>query len=532
MKRIFKILSFSAIALLLSLLLAVSISAEAGSIGDVKTGVSFDDGKITITYAVSGTDGSALKLSVYDSYPLADSEPLYETADYTDMTVGDTSYKVFSSDNILLQNLRKPYYARITSTNSDGKVLSAGAVIKLSVFDHYLNILSTGTEDQTALFTKLLKIGAAMQKQLLGSALYSNNDLTLAGGYSDEFYVLEKNICVDGEIFDTEYEYFSAPTTARIKADKMLGEASFSGFTDSLGARVSEYGDLTSSSWNEYPCALSSVGITKISVNYTKGGVSYIGYDESDAISKHGITNDSGTSYLEPTRMGVFTDKKGVASTTAVAGSAYVALGSKSTEKFLGFYKIIKALSDTTYKDTSADTSGAYKAGEIVNSATVKNSGTAIPSFGAAENADIHVFETDIYVYSPKNLTPTYVNLLNADGEAFWGFNIKTEGSGSTFSLTVRGGEDSGKCFTEGLTLHQREWYNLRIEYSFSDADEAEVKVYIDGKLAGAFSSPRDTAADGAKDAILDKVLLYHADGANNVTLCLDNTLITSLKAN
>ena len=115
----------------------------------------------------------------------------------------------------------------------------------------------------------------------------------------------------------------------------------------------------------------------------------------------------------------------------------------------------------------------------------------------------------------------------HADGETFWGFNVVTAGDGSTFSLTVRGGIDDGKCFTEGITLRQRDWYNLRVEYGFTSGDEVEIKVYVDGMLTATYTS--SVAAD--KDATLGRVQLYHVDSINNATINLDNTIITSVKA-
>ena len=150
-----------------------------------------------------------------------------------------------------------------------------------------------------------------------------------------------------------------------------------------------------------------------------------------------------------------------------------------------------------------------------------------LPAKDAAENANLHVFEADIYVYCPNNGTPTYVNILNADGEAFWGFNVVTAGDGSTFSLTVRGGSDDGKCFTEEMTLRQRDWYNVRVEYGFASDDEVEINVYVDGKLAATYTD--SVAPDN--DSSFSKVQFYHADGASNATINLDNAIITSVKA-
>ena len=530
MKRTYKIIFLATLALLISALVGVSAFAEVSSPAIDKIGASFDSGEINLTYAVKADAEGTLKLTIWDSYPISDTVPVHETTEFTEMTLGSESYKVFSSDAVLIQNLRKPYYAQVSVISEDGTAISRSEIVKYSVFNYFLDNFATGTADQTALFTRLLNIGAAMQKQLLGTSIYPNTELALAGGYANEYYALTKNVYVDGVLSDSETAYYTAPTVVRIEADKVYENAAFVGFAGKDG-ELKEYGELTSSTWNEYPYFVDAIGISEISINYSKNSPLPVGYDKNNSVSGHGVTNEAGTNYAEPTKKGVYTDKKGVASTTSVAGSAYVALDSKAENKYLGFYKVIKALKDTTYSDTSLSTSGAYKAGDIIGTSalTVKNCGMYLPASGAAENANVHVFETDIYVYCPSNTTPTYVTLVNENGDAFWGFNIKTSGDGSGFSLSVKDGEDAGKSFTEGVTLRQREWYNLRVEYSFTETDEVTVKTYIDGKLTATFTAEASTdAAEGNRDTVFSKVHFYHSDNVNNATLKLDNTIITS----
>ena len=527
MRRLKRIIAAATLALTLFAGFAFTASAENGSCANIeKKMATFNDGEITLAFAAK-SDAGALKLKIWSSYPIADPPVLYETTEFTEMTSGGTTYKVFSSENVLLQDLRRPYYAALFTVDSLGSETGRGEIVKFSVFDYFLDLLATGTADQLALFTRLLDMGAAMQRQLLGTVLYTNASLNEAGGYANEYYALSQSIYVDGVLQDTEIAYYANPTDVRISADKYIGTASFVGFTDKDGAPLKEYGELTSSTWNELPCSVSEAGILEVTLNYESRGITPTGYEKVSSLTAHGITKDSGTAFTNPGKVGLTTDKKGVASTTVASNSAYVEITSKADNKFLGFYKIIKALSATTYADASASTAGAYKEGELIDSHSVKNCGMYIPATAGAENANTHVFETDLYVYCTKNGTPTYVNLLNADGEAFWGFNINTEGTGSTFSLTVRGGADNGNCFTENITLKQRDWYNLRVEYGFTDGDEVEIKVYVDGMLTATYTA----AAAADKDATLSKVQFYHADGTNNATLKLDNTIITSVKA-
>ena len=406
MKRTYKIITLSLLASLFLIILSVSAFAESEAPEIAQKGASFNEGEINLTYAVDSAEGRAIKLTVWDSYPISDTVPIHETTEFTSVTVGGKSYKVFASGAVLLQNLRKPYYAAISALSDDGSVIARGEIVRFSVFDYFLDLLATGTEDQIALFTKLLNIGAAMQKQLLGTSLYPNTELTAAGGYSNEYYALTTHTYVDGVLTDSDTAYYSAPTDVRLTAQKALDGAGFVGFTDKDGNALREHGDLTSSSWNEYPYSVGKVGIAEVSLNYESGIALPVGYDKITSVSGHGVVNGSGTTYAEPTKRPVNSDKEGVTSSTVASGSAYVALSSKSTEKFLGFHKIIKALSATTYPEGAANTTGAYKVGDIIDSVSVKNCAMSLPSSGAAEGANLHVFETDLYVYSPKNLTP------------------------------------------------------------------------------------------------------------------------------
>ena len=526
MKRFYKFLTASLLAMTIFAILAFGASAEASAPSIEKKLASFDGGEITLGFAVKGDTGS-VKLKIWGSYPISDTPVLYETTEFTEMTLDGASYKVFSSEHVLLQNLRKPYYAAIFALDSKGSEIARSEIIKFSVFDYFLELLGTGTEDQIALFTKLLDMGGAMQRQLLGSAIYSNTEFNAAGGYSDEYYALKENTYVDGTLKSSEISYYAAPTDLRLTAEKAYEGAGFVGFTSKSGAALKEYGELTSSTWNELPFSVTNVGITEVNLNYSTGSALPVGYESISSLTSHGITKDSGTEFSTPRKFGLTTDKKGVASTTIVANSAVASISSKGENKFFSFQKMIKALSATTYADESLSKSGAYKEGELVSSRTVKNCGVYLPAKGVAENANMHVFETDLYVYCTTNTAPTYVKLQNADGETFWGFNVVTAGDGSTFSLTVRGGIDDGKCFTDGITLRQRDWYNLRVEYGFTSGDEVEINVYVDGMLTSTYTS--SVAAD--KDSTLGRVQLYHVDSINNATINIDNTIITSVKA-
>ena len=329
MKKIYKILISALLIGVLSAALAFNISAEETPLNIVKTGAAFNDGEINLTYTADSTIGENVKLFIWDTYPISGTVPIYETAEFSEMTLEGNSYKVFASNSILIQNLRKPYYAALSTVDGDGNIISRGEIVKHSVFSHYLDILSTGTADQLALFTKLLNIGAAMQKQLLGTALYTANDLTLAGGYSNEYYALTTSIYIDGVLADNETSYYSSPSEIRLTAQRVIDGASFVGFTDKSGTALKEYGELTSSTWNELPYSVNSVGTSYINLNYTSGMILSTDYENISSLTSHGVSKDSGTALIEPTRRAVTTDKKGVASTTAITGSAHVSISSK-----------------------------------------------------------------------------------------------------------------------------------------------------------------------------------------------------------
>ena len=228
------------------LILSLSVLSFADNSAEVITGVAFDDGTITLTYAVPDASfGQGTVLKVFDNDADNSEETGYEVTESTALTIGGKSYKQFSTKPIRIQHLNKTVFASI----SDGA--NTTGIMSYSVFDHIVEHFADSTADQKELFIALLDIGGAMQRQLLGTTLLSNTDFNDIGYYADQYSVLRIATYVDGELYGTKDEHYFPGDSTQIVADKALSGAVFTGFADKDGNAVSEYGELTAESYNK-----------------------------------------------------------------------------------------------------------------------------------------------------------------------------------------------------------------------------------------------------------------------------------------
>ena len=521
MKRFAKITFF---VILSALLLTFSTVSFAEGDSDVILGVKFNDGTITMTYAVpDGSFGNDSVLKAFNTDAKDEEATGYEVTDYTPLTVDGKSYKQFSTRPIIIQHLNKTVFASI----SDGK--NTTGLITYSVFDYIVGHFEGSTEDQKALYTALLDISGAMQRQLLGTILFSNSTFSEIGYYADSYSVLRVYTYVNGELYDTNNKYFRRGESTQIIADKALDGAVFSHFTDKDGNKVSEYGELTAESYNKYSLTLDGIGITELNQHYVTSGYTPNEF-EGNSLSEIGITVGEGAAKLGPDKIYFTEDKKGVASKTIVHTTAYVAYGTKGADRYLDFSKLIKAENDTVYEDESADKSGAYKAGEFIKASQYKvaDASITIPNSKTAENPGSYLFETDLTTYSSSTATYTTISLLNSDGTAFFNIGIKPRSTGSSFTFTVNDGETREINET---SLKQNGENTIRVEYVPTAEDTASVKIYTNGKLSYENAEFKTDAVAGDKDMTFSAVGIYHSDNANNVKLRLDSTTIATIPA-
>ena len=513
------------LALLLGvLLLSLSVPSFADNSAEVITGVAFDDGTITLTYAVPDASfGQGTVLKVFDNDADNSEETGYEVTESTALTIGGKSYKQFSTKPIRIQHLNKTVFASISDdANTTG-------LMSYSVFDHIVEHFADSTADQKELFIALLDIGGAMQRQLLGTTLLSNTDFNDIGYYADQYSVLRIATYVDGELYGTKDEHYFPGDSTQIVADKALSGAVFTGFADKDGNAVSEYGELTAESYNKYSLKLDTIGVTEYKQFYTTKNYTVNEFD-GGTLTEMGITTGAGTSKLNPSKKYFTTDKKNVESKTIVYVTAAVAFGVKGSDNCLDFSKLIKAESDTVYEGEPADTSGAYKAGEFIKASQFKvtDSSITFANPAKAENPASYLFETDLTTYSSSTASYTTISLLNDEGAAIFNISIKPRSTGSTFTFTVNDGETREINETN---LKQNGENSLRVEFTPSEGDTASVKIYVNGKLCYENAEYATDAIAGDKDMTFSAVGFYHSDSANNIKLRLDSTVIATIPA-
>ena len=135
---------------------------------------------------------------------------------------------VFYSDGIMPQYLRRPVYAVAVATDAAGKITYVGSSSVYSPYDFAIDrFVSSPSNLQLSLYRSLLDYGAAAQ-----SLFVSAEDISSTGGRIDEYYIVETEICVDGEGKDLASEKRYSPYDVLV-ADSLYGatKARFSGFT-------------------------------------------------------------------------------------------------------------------------------------------------------------------------------------------------------------------------------------------------------------------------------------------------------------
>ena len=305
----------------------------------------------------------------------------------------------------------------------------------------------------------------------------------------------------------------------------------FAGFVDDDGNALREYGENTAPTHNKYTIVVNKPGTTTVSGNYTSEFGAITTFDTHTSVSQYNVSiSGNNTKFADPSRTALTVDKKGVASTTIAANSAYIALKTRGEEKYASFDKVIKVMQATVYPEGyEGSTDGAYKEGDIITSTTVGNTGMSLLNTSEVTNAAYHVFEADLMLASSHNTTTTQLTLMNSNSAPLFGINFITS-SGGKLNLAVFGGKDANRPINADIPLRTSDWFNLRIEYYPLENDEMEIKIYLNGQYTGeTFTVPyQESATAGDADECLPRVYLYHLNDMKNVTLAIDNVIITS----
>ena len=267
--------------LLIGAVIGISVSAEdtAPAVSIKFKNIAYE-GAVKVLYAVEAQnlpEGAKVQMYFYDAEPTDESAPAYIKDEYSDeeLIIGDATYKAFFSDGIAPKNLRKPLWAVPVIVDGD-TVIAEGEAVAYSVYNYGINMFEKApTADQKALYTALLDYGASVQKLLLGTSDYSEEDLAIAGGYANEYCGVKVATTVDnvmalgGELLG----YYAPGTAIDLSADLYYEGAMFTGFIDENYESIGNYA-YTATAYTSEPgvsCFYKTYR-SDISVNdYTKG---------------------------------------------------------------------------------------------------------------------------------------------------------------------------------------------------------------------------------------------------------------------
>ena len=290
MKKTTKIITLILSAILLiGCAIGISVSAEetAPTVSVAYKNIAYE-GAVKVLYAVDAqglADGQTVQMYFYDAEPTEESTPAYVKEEYTAeaLEIGGVTYKAFFSEGIAPKNMRKAIWAVPVIVDGD-TVVAKGEAAAYSIYTYGINMLSkTPTAEQKELYTALLDYGASVQRLLLGTDDYTEDDLAAAGGYADEYCGVKINTLVDGELKESNIlGYYSAGDLVNIDAAKLYDGALFNGFTDTNGTKVEAYDGAVLSTWHKNSVIARNAGVTEINYNYTTS-IEYEDYEEASS---------------------------------------------------------------------------------------------------------------------------------------------------------------------------------------------------------------------------------------------------------
>ena len=190
MKKFIKaLIIFTALSLILGATLAFAEGDEAAASPSVS--LLFDEGAIHYVYDVEkpeGVFGNTVSVELYAAEGAEGVEPTSVLTEAIDKELDGKYYLSFKSSPILPQDLRAPVWAKTVIKDQSGAVISESEVVRYSLFENAMKLFDKESDDQLELFKTLLDYSAAMQRTLYKAGIYTELDLTNAGGYADEYY--------------------------------------------------------------------------------------------------------------------------------------------------------------------------------------------------------------------------------------------------------------------------------------------------------------------------------------------------------
>ena len=234
--------------LLIGAAIGISVSAEEAPTVEIKyNNLAYEAAPQLVYYvdAQNVAEGDTVKVLFFDAEPtevtLEGATHVAET--FGTLTVGETAYAAFASEEIAPKNLRLAVWAVPAVINADDEIVASGAAVKYSVYDYALDRFNMApTPDQLALYTALLDFGGAVQEVLYAQGTYTEDDLQKAGGFANAYYGVRQDVLYDGEVVETgDVTYYKKGETVTLTATNSYNNFGiFKGFLDEDGELVAK----------------------------------------------------------------------------------------------------------------------------------------------------------------------------------------------------------------------------------------------------------------------------------------------------
>ena len=233
--------------LLIGAAVGISVSAEDASVEISYKNLAYEAAPQLVYYvdAENVAEGNTVKVLFFDAEPteVTVAGASFVSDSFGTLTVGETEYLAFASDEIAPKNLRLAVWAVPAVVNADDEIVASGSAVKYSVYDYALDRFNMApTPDQLALYTALLDFGGAVQEVLYAQGTYTEEDLQKAGGFANAYCGIRQDVLYDGEVAEIgDVTYYKKGETVTLTAENSYNAYGiFKGFVDEDGELVAE----------------------------------------------------------------------------------------------------------------------------------------------------------------------------------------------------------------------------------------------------------------------------------------------------
>lgn len=474
--------------LLIGAVVGISVSADDAPTAEIKfMNLAYESAPQLVYYVDSANvaEDETVKVLLWNDAPAAvalEGAAVAESAGT--LNVSDASYLAFLSEEIAPKDLRLNVYAAPVVVDADGAIVYAGKVVKYSVFEYAVTRFGmTPTEDQTALYTALLKFGGAVQEVLFEQGKYTEEDLAKAGGFANEYCGIQIDVSVDGKVTAGEVAYYAEGDSVVLSDDVVVDGKSFQYFADASGAEIAG-----THGYPTYSTVATVPGKTVFTSVFVENNAKLSTFDEGSTFKGNNITlasNAPETETILSKAYGDYTIKYVAAGKSTIVDGTY--LHSRHAR--------VVSILDKDGAEVNATEDNVYTVGMKFNK---NDGGTAIGALNAGSSFDVtnsvadsskfnkvirSVFQFDIYVSSANGESQGW--FVNSNNHKIWGYNIGV--NGGALRIRIQGDSNNTNCADHGLVIKSglalNSWHTVRFEYYDLADDAMAVYVYVNGEF-------------------------------------------------